>query len=76
MRDRSWIFFSSSPKDFPSVLPPAGEVWNLKNMRVEVISSQFYNNFSEATVQVSFVNDEVRASGREGDMGPLKRNNI
>lgn len=56
-----WILVHAFPdhdKDFPSVLPPAGEVWNLKNMRVEVISSQFYNNFSEATVQVSFVNDE------------------
>ncbi|XP_063598747.1 receptor-type tyrosine-protein phosphatase-like [Penaeus indicus] len=27
-------------------------------MRVEVISSQFYNNFTETTVQVSFVNSE------------------
>lgn len=56
-----WILIHAFPdhdKDFPSVLPPAGEVWNLKNMRVEVISSQFYNNFNEATVQVSFVNNE------------------
>ncbi|XP_047484446.1 receptor-type tyrosine-protein phosphatase epsilon-like isoform X2 [Penaeus chinensis] len=56
-----WILVHAFPdhdKDFPSVLPPAGEVWDLKNMRVEVISSQLYNNFSEATVQVSFVNNE------------------
>ncbi|XP_042869783.1 receptor-type tyrosine-protein phosphatase epsilon-like [Penaeus japonicus] len=56
-----WILVHSFPdhdKDFPSVLPTSGEVWNLKNMRVEVVNSQFYNSFSETIVQVSFVKDK------------------